>query len=913
MEGYTFIDDNGSFKLTHAERYRNLYFPLAGENGLKSFITPGLSGDAKLDQNMFLLKPQSIEDIKDSRSLRNFWVLVNGEKPWSVSGNSPYQIERNLTDEAEEVTIEAGFMWHRMTRSSKERCLIAEVTSFIPFDANTEVHLIKITNTSKITKEMSFLPAVPIYGRSADNLRDHRHVTSLLNRITVTEYGIVNKPTLSFDERGHKENDAVYIVEGFDKTGNLPIGFYPDFDEFVGDAGDAEWPMTVVKRAIKGQKADIPGCPGSGRGTDEAKAPGYSAAGREAMGAFEFAEKEVKPGESIEFVVLAGVVTNEDLWPVIRERLNTYEKAACELNRTRNYWLGKMNINIETGDKERDGILKWIGFQPELRRIFGCSFLPHHDYGRGGRGWRDLWQDCLALLLMNPSSVRQMLHGNFAGVRLDGTNATIIGEKQGQFKADRNSITRVWMDHGVWPWVTTGLYLDRTGDIDFLFDESPYFEDGQVLRGRHKKETSNKDLVHLLKTGEILKSTNLEHLLIETLTAFWEVGEHNLLLLKDADWNDALDLASDRGESVAFSAAYAGNLISMADMLASSGISKRKIVLLKDTFMLLSSGDNLYESPERKRKLLEEYCEVVANPVAGEFMKIDAIELSENLREKGEWLLNRIRTHEWREKGGEGWFISYYDNDGKPLDDAAEEDPMMMLTGQVFTVSSGTATDEQIKKLTKAADRRLYDKAYGGYRLNTDFNEVKMNMGRMFGFAYGEKENGAVFSHMAVMYANALYKRGYADEGHKALESLLDASKDFETSRIYPGIPEYFGFSGRGLYHYLTGAASWFFLTVIEEVFGVCGNLGDLKIAPKLDKSWFDQNGKASMDFSFEGVLFKLELSNDYQKDYADRELAAARLDGEDISTDKNAVIIPRSVLEDLDTDRRHRIEMIYE
>ena len=142
---------------------------------------------------------------------------------------------------------------------------------------------------------------------------------------------------------------------------------------------------------------------------------------------------------------------------------------------------------------------------------------------------------------------------------------------------------------------------------------------------------------------------------------------------------------------------------------------------------------------------------------------------------------------------------------------------------------------------------------------------------------------------------------------------VLNASKDFETSRIYPGIPEYFGFSGRGLYHYLTGAASWFFLTVIEEVFGVCGNLGDLKIDPKLDKSWFDQNGKASMDFSFEGVLFKLELSNDYQKDYADREIAAARLDGEDISTDKNAVIIPRSVLEDLDTDRRHRIEMIYE
>ena len=43
-----------------------------------------------------------------------------------------------------------------------------------------------------------------------------------------------------------------------------------------------------------------------------------------------------------------------------------------------------------------------------LRRIYGCSFLPHHDYGKGGRGWRDLWQDCLALLIMEPEQVRQM-------------------------------------------------------------------------------------------------------------------------------------------------------------------------------------------------------------------------------------------------------------------------------------------------------------------------------------------------------------------------------------------------------------------------------------------------------------------------------------------------------------------------
>ena len=35
----------------------------------------------------------------------------------------------------------------------------------------------------------------------------------------------------------------------------------------------------------------------------------------------------------------------------------------------------------------------------------------------------------------------------------------------------------------------------------------------------------------------------------------------------DADWNDGMDLGSDRGESVAFTALYAGNLADLADLV----------------------------------------------------------------------------------------------------------------------------------------------------------------------------------------------------------------------------------------------------------------------------------------------------------------------------------------------------------
>ena len=87
-----------------------------------------------------------------------------------------------------------------------------------------------------------------------------------------------------------------------------------------------------------------------------------------------------------------------------------------------------------------------------------------------------------ALLIMNPAVVRQMIVANYGGVRIDGTNATIIGNKQGEFIADRNNIARVWMDHAFWPFGTTKLYIDQTGDMDILFEKVPYFKDLQVRK-----------------------------------------------------------------------------------------------------------------------------------------------------------------------------------------------------------------------------------------------------------------------------------------------------------------------------------------------------------------------------------------------------------------------------------------------
>ena len=637
--------------------------------------------------------------------------------------------------------------------------------------------------------------------------------------------------------------------------------------------------------------------------------------GQEICGAFRFEKKMLAPGESTEYTVLIGATKQDSTIEAARKLFCGKQNVYRQLDMTKQYWLNKINVHYHSGDNNFDQFMNWVSFQPELRRIYGCSFLPHHDYGKGGRGWRDLWQDCLALLMMNPGGVRQMLLSNFGGVRVDGSNATIIGDHLGEFKADRNSITRVWMDHGVWPFMTTKLYMNQTGDFDLLYQKVPYFKDRQVMRGKAVDEQWKEGMQWQESVrGVRYEGTVLEHLLIQALGAFYEVGEHNHIALRDADWNDALDMAGHRGESVAFTNAYAMNLRDLAAILrqeAAKGV--RDVELLEEITKLLEDKEELYESIEAKHKLLNSYLRKCRHTVSGVRIQIDTKQLADSLEHKAEWMMEHIRETEWvSDAKGHGWYNGYYDDHGNRVEGVTEEGNVrMMLTGQVFSIMAGTATEEQVRAITEAADSYLYDASCGGYRLNTDFHELKTDMGRMFGFAFGEKENGAVFSHMAVMYANALYTRGFAKEGYKALDALYRQSMDFETSRIYPGIPEYFGKDGRGLYHYLTGAASWYMLTVITQMFGVHGEAGGLAIRPQLLLKQFDAENKAAISLKFMGITWEITIENPNQLEVGSYVVGKAYLDGASRVVDAAQVRYTPEEVRSLDDRKVHHVRLI--
>jgi cellobiose phosphorylase len=894
---WQFTHNDGSFQLDAPQASSYLYFPLLNETGFVSVVTPTLHGDVKTNQNTFLTLPVSVEDLHTSRAARNFWVKTPGSGAWSATGNSAAQIA-HPTDA---VQLRAGFLWHTVERTSTALGLRAEVTTVVPAN-DDQVELMRVTVTNVGEKPLTMTPtaAIPIYGRSADNLRDHRHVTSLLHRTRTLHHGVIVKPTLSFDERGHQPNHVTYAVLGADENGTAPLEFFPVVEDFIGEGGTLDWPQAVI--------ANQPGV-----GVD------VVVAGYEALGGLRFASLTLAPGQSKSYVLVLAILDGPTTPGELIAHYGSAAKFDQALADTQAYWSQQLaTLNFHTGDPRFNQWLKWVTLQPILRRIAGNSWLPYHDYGRGGRGWRDLWQDILALLMTETGDVSELLFGNFAGVRCDGSNATIIGSAPGEFKADRNNIPRVWMDHGAWPLLTTKLYIDQTGDLAFLLREQVYFKDRLIYRTQQRDDEWQAEHGTEQKTtrGEVYRGTVLEHLLVQHLTPFYNVGEHNIIRLEGADWNDGLDMARTRGESVAFTALYAGNFKQLSELVLALG--KLKVTDVELAAELLPLLDTLhaaidYGSIAAKHDRLNAYFESVRHTVSGQKVRVSLVDLANDLRRKAEWLTQHLRAQEWiTNADGLSWFNGYYDDDGQRVEGDHARGVRMTLTGQVFTLLGGIATDEQARQIVQAADRYLYEPTMGGYRLNTDFGEVLLNLGRCFGFAFGHKENGAMFSHMAVMYANALYQRGLVAAGFKVLHELYQHCQNFEVSRMYPGLPEYISVRGRGLYPYLTGSASWYLLTLITEAFGVKGTLGDLTLAPKLVAAQFDAQGRCGLQTLFAGRTIDVTYHNPARLDFGAYDIEAITLDGVAVQFERvgGGARIDRAVVAALDPDRSHTLDV---
>lgn len=904
---WRFIEDAasaGAFLAWNAEVADRIYFPLVNEAGALSWTSPRLHGGPALHHHAHLSPPLTAEDLPHTLIHRDFWITEEGRPPFSIAALSPGELAPRSSASRAKTSppIAAGPGWWSTTRRDPGGRYSATATLWCPADIDEPLEIMRVIVTNMSSRALRFIPyaAIPLFCRSADNIRDHRHVTALLHRIHPLPHGVAVQPTMTFDERGHQPNTTRYAVLAFGPGGSAPTDRWMRERDFLGSGGTFAAPNAVWNRE---------------------RAPHHTPdelSGQEAIGGFRFAPRTLATGSTSTYWLVSGIAAD----PRRVQRWIRWAGASRHIERsltnTKTFWRSQARRTVFAApDETLNRWLSWVGVQPTFRRLYGNSYLPQFDYGRGGRGWRDLWQDCLALLLSDPAAVRPTLLHNLAGIRIDGSNATIIG-RDGSFIGDRNNIPRTWMDHGVWPAHTILQYLDQTGDVDFLFERQTYFRDPQLARCRRLDERWSPAQGLQLRTqrGTPYRGSALEHLLVQTLTAFFNVGKHNCCRLEGADWNDGLDMAPHRGESVAFSAFYAWNLKRLADL--ATWLTGRGVATIDLFEELLPLLDRLpgqrhvnYRSASAKRRHLDRYFETTARRLSGRAIRVRLDLVARDLMQKHDDLAGRIRRQEWIAASGGRLFNGYYDDLGRRVEGRHPAGMRMTLTGQVFPVMAGIATDDQVDAVIRSVNRWLQDPKTGGVRLNTDFREPQPHLGRAFFFAYGEKENGAVFSHMAIMYAYALYLRRRATEGRQVWSTLYRMATDQPAAQILPGLPEYFNRAGRGLYCYLTGSASWLISLLLTRVYGLRGERGNLVIDPQLTQEDFGDRRRTSVEAVFAGRRLRVAIANPQRLSphrYAVHEL---RVDGMPLAFQarlEGGVRVDRAMIERLASNTPHTL-----
>jgi len=425
------------------------------------------------------------------------------------------------------------------------------------------------------------------------------------------------------------------------------------------------------------------------------------------------------------------------------------------------------------------------------------------------------------------------------------------------------------------------LLVNFLGDVNFMLKgDIAYFRDCYRDRGERKDLSWPAGSIERQKTksGEVYKGTVLEHLLVQLLTMFYDVGKNNLLKQKRADWNDAVDQV--KGENVTFSLGLAQDCNDLASFL--EDLQKRTGVKEVELFEELSDfienvDDEADINPpfDVRQAKMAEYLELVNGEINGQKTKIKLIDIINDLRMKAMSTIKNVNNIAWN---GE-YYTGYFHRDGKPVDgifkpgatakkSASTEDYVMMLMPQTWSLLSGAADAiGKAEEVLKSTMRILADKEVGGLKLNyPPYTKFDKNIGRITGFAAGTKENNAIFCHANLFMVYALLRRSRAEEAYKIFSGINPLNHRQDVIRTGQWIPEYYvssdnpNYPGRGEYPLLTASAGWTRFVFQNWFFGVRGEIDGLRIDPCLPAA--PEFKEASLNIHFRGAEYEITFHN---------------------------------------------------
>jgi len=312
------------------------------------------------------------------------------------------------------------------------------------------------------------------------------------------------------------ENDGVLVASTqfkpdvtFFAANQAPAGFDTDREVFVGAYRDLANPEVVETGQPRGSLAPCGNNIGS-----------------------QCHDLVLAPGQEQTLVYMLGVTQQPELIPTVVARfadLAAVEEAKQALDADWDAYLGA--FRVRTPDAEMNAMVNFFNAVQCRSNLYWSRFVSGYDTGLGrGMGTRDSAQDTLGTVHNLPGQARDMLTMLFKLQFADGHAwhqvFPLTGEGGPGLAAEHPAWPQWFSDDHLWLVIAVCAYLKETGDVAYLDEEVPYYDEGAASVWGH-----------LMRAVEFTLANR---------------GPQGLPRIGFSDWNDTLNIdhGSGKAESV---------------------------------------------------------------------------------------------------------------------------------------------------------------------------------------------------------------------------------------------------------------------------------------------------------------------------------------------------------------------------
>ena len=375
--------------------------------------------------------------------------------------------------------------------------LEAELTCFVPVDADCELRLMKLKNISGGKKSFRLYSALEwcLWNTVDDS-------TNFQRNYNIGEVEI--EPDCVYHKTEYRERRDHYA---FYKVNRPADGLDTDRDTFLGRFRGWDKPQAVAE------------------GTSYmTKASGWSPvtvfrhditleAGEEQVLLYQLGYIENPYEEKFE----APGIINKKRARALQQRFDTSEKAEAALEELRGYWDKLLDkFTVKSGEEKLDRMVNiWNQYQCMITFNMSRS-ASYFESGTGrGMGFRDSCQDLLGFVHLVPERARERII-DIASIQF--SDGSTYHQYQPLTKRGNGDIGSGFNDDPLWLIACTAAYIRETGDRSILDVPTPFNNEAgtEVPLMEHLRRSVNYTATHL--------------------------GPHKLPLIGRADWNDCLNL-----------------------------------------------------------------------------------------------------------------------------------------------------------------------------------------------------------------------------------------------------------------------------------------------------------------------------------------------------------------------------------